>query len=82
MHINIVEGSLAVITSTVEGDEFGFDPGDLVVVDHYDTVADNWVVKSAFDDSLTCNVSFNNIVALNVKDVVRYLKNAKEAVKK
>ena len=78
MHINIIEGSLAVITATVEGDEFGFDPGDLVVVDHYDTVADNWVVKSAFDESLTCNVSFNNIVALNVKDVVRYLKNAKE----
>lgn len=81
MHINIVEGSLAVITSTVEGDEFGFDPGDLVVVDHYDIVADNWVVKSAFDDSLTCNVSFNNIVALNVKDVVRYLKNIKEVKK-
>lgn len=32
MHINIVEGSLAVITATVEGDEFGFDPGDLIVV--------------------------------------------------
>lgn len=32
MHINIVEGSLAVITSTVKGDEFGFDPGDLIVV--------------------------------------------------
>lgn len=74
MHSSIVEGSLAVITATVEGDEFGFDPGDLVVIDHYDTVADNWVVKSAFDESLTCNVSFNGIVALNVKDVVRYLK--------
>ena len=81
MHINIVEGSLAVITSTVEGDEFGFDPGDLVIIDHYDTVADNWVVKSAFDDSLTCNVLSNNIVAINVKDVVRYLKNAKEVKK-
>ena len=81
MHINIIEGSLAVITSTVEGDEFGFDPGDLVVIDHYDTVADNWVVKSASDDSLTCNVSFNNIVVLNFKDVVRYLKNAKEVKK-
>lgn len=81
MHINIIEGSLAVITSTVEGDEFGFDPGDLVVVDNYDTVADNWVVKSAFDDSLTCNVLSNSIVALNVKDVVRYLKNAKEVKK-
>lgn len=80
MHINNVEGSLAVITSTVEGDEFGFDPGDLVIIDHYDMVADNWVVKSAFDDSLTCNVSFNNIVALNVKDVVRYL-NTKEVKK-
>lgn len=81
MHINIIEGSLAVIAATVEGDEFGFDPGDLVVIDHYDTVADNWVVKSAFDDSLTCNVLFNNIVALNVKDVVRYLKNIKEVKK-
>ena len=81
MHINIVEGSLAVITATVEGDEFGFDPGDLVVVDHYDKVADNWVVRSAFDESLTCNVLFNNIVALNVKDVVRYLKNVKEVKK-
>ena len=81
MHINNVEGSLAVITATVEGDEFGFDPGDLVVVDHYDTVADNWVVRSAFDESLTCNVLFNNIVALNVKDVVRYLKNVKEVKK-
>lgn len=80
MHINIVEGSLAVITSTVEGDEFGFDPGDLVIIDHYDIVADNWVVKSAFNDSLTCNVSFDNIVALNVKDVVRYL-NTKEVKK-
>lgn len=77
MHINIVEGSLAVITATVEGDEFGFDPGDLIV-DHYDTVADNWVVNSAFDESLTCNISFNNIVALNVKDVIRYLKQKKE----
>lgn len=80
MHINIVDGSLAVITSTVEGDEFGFDPGDLVIIDHYDIVADNWVVKSAFNDSLTCNVSFDNIVALNVKDVVRYL-NTKEVKK-
>lgn len=78
MHINIVEGSLAVITATVESDEFGFDPGDLVVIEHYDTVADNWVVKSTFDDNLTCSVSPNNIVALNVKDVVRYLKQKKE----
>lgn len=78
MHINTVEGSVAVITATVESDEFGFDPGDLVVVDHYDTVADNWVVKSTFDDNLTCSVSPNNIVALNVKDVVRYLKQKKE----
>lgn len=82
MHINIIEGSLAVITATVEGSEFGFDPGDLIVVDHYDIVADNWVVKSAFDESMSCRVSTDKIVAINVKDVVRYLKNAKEAVKK
>lgn len=73
MHINTIEGSLAVITATVEGDEFGFDPGDLVVVDHYDVTTEAWIVKSAFNETLTCAAQLDELVALNVKDVVRYL---------
>lgn len=81
MHTNITSNVLAVVTTSIEGDEFGFDDGDLVVVDHYDTTADNWIVKSAFDPNLTCNVSSNEIVAINIRDILRYLKNQKEVNK-
>ena len=78
MHTNIDKNGLAIVTTTIEGDGFGFDAGDLVVIDHYDTTADNWIIKSAFDSNLTCNASGNEMVAINVKDVLRYLKNSKE----
>lgn len=73
MHTNITFGCLAVVTASVDGDEFGFDAGDLVIIDSYDSDCDKFVVKSAFDESLTCNMLGDEIVALNVKDVVRYL---------
>lgn len=78
MHTNITSNVLAVVATAIEGDGFGFDAGDLVIIDHFDTDAENWVIKSAFDSNLTCNALGNEIVAINVKDVLRYLKNAKE----
>ena len=78
MHINVDNGGLAVITATIESDGYGFDPGDLVIIDHFDVELERWIVKSAFDSSLTCIVTCNEIVAINVKDIVRYLKQKKE----
>lgn len=75
MHTNIIEGSLAVVTASVDGDEFGFDAGDLVIIDHYDSDCDKFVVKSAFDESLTCNMLGDEIVALNKNELTKYLNN-------
>lgn len=77
MHTNINSDGLAIVTTTIEGNDFGFDAGDLVVIDHFDVDTEKWIIKSAFDLNLTCNALDNEIVAINVKDVLRYLKNQK-----
>lgn len=81
MHTNINSDGLAIVTTTIEGNDFGFDAGDLVVVDHFDVDTEKWVIKSAFDSNLTCNALGSEIVAINVKDVLRYLKNQKDVNK-